>query len=289
MSTSISGVWLPIVTPFKDGEVDVKSYERLLRHYLDTGINGVIPLGTTGESPTIEDDEAEALVELTLDVVGDRFPVYVGVGGNSTRKVVRTLRRLECYPFEGILSVCPYYSRPSDEGIGKHFKTIAESTDRNIVIYNIPYRTGVNLSNDTVLELSLIPNIVGIKDSCANLAQTQELLRRRPPGFSVMTGEDAQFYTTLALGGDGGILASAHLRTEAFVQVFRSIADNDHQSACRIWSTLEPWVRTLFREPNPMPLKHCLARLGLIESPECRLPLTGISGPLAVEMNLMLG
>jgi len=217
--------------------------------------------------------------------VSNRLAVYVGVGGNCTAKVIRTLRRLERYPFEGILSVCPYYNRPTDDGMRQHFEEIAGATDRRILIYNIPYRTGVNLSNDTALALGKVPNVVGIKDSCANLAQSVDLLRRRPPGFSVLTGEDAQFYTTLALGGDGGILASAHFCPRALVEIFERMVANDHHGARSLWSSVEGRVRTLFAEPNPMPVKYWLWRRGLIDSPECRLPLTRISTGLAKEID----
>ena len=285
---SLSGVWLPMITPFLDGAVDLKSYQRLLHHYMDQGLAGLIPLGTTGEAPTLDDDEVEALVELTTRVVGNHLRVYFGVGGNATHKVIRTLRRLERYPFEGILSVCPYYNRPNDEGIRRHFERIADSTDRRILIYNIPYRTGVNLSNDTVLALSRLPNMVGIKDCCANLAQSVDLLRRRPSGFAVLTGEDAQFYTTLGLGGDGGILASAHYQPRSFAEVFERMAANDHRGAFAVWSSIETAVRVFFKEPNPMPIKHWLWRQGLIESPECRLPLTRVSERLGEEIEAMV-
>jgi 4-hydroxy-tetrahydrodipicolinate synthase len=249
----------------------------LLGHYLSQGVSGVIPLGTTGESPTVEPYEAEALVDLTLEVVNGRVPVFVGIGGNSTRKVIKMVRRLERYRFQGILSVCPYYNRPSEEGIGAHFRELAQSTDRSILIYNIPYRTGVNLSNDAVLELSTVPNIVGIKDSCASLSQTLDLLNRKSPGFSVVTGEDALLYTTVTHGGDGGILASAHWEPRTFLQVFERIKANDHLGARPLWNSLEPMIRLLFREANPMPLKYLLWKQGLIRSPECRMPLTRVS------------
>lgn len=284
---ALTGVWLPIVTPFSNGAVDLKSLERLLHYYLDKGLSGIMPLGTTGESPTIDDDEVEAIVELTGKVVGNRLPIYVGVGGNSTAKVTKNLRRLERYAFTGILSVCPYYSRPNEEGICRHFEQIANSTDRKIVIYNIPYRTGVNLSNDAVLALSKLPNIVGLKDSCANLAQSSDLLRRKSPSFSVLTGEDAQFYTTLALRGDGGILAAAHFRPEIFVEVFQRVKDNNFHAAYSSWLEIESTVRLLFKEPNPMPIKHWLWRRGLIESPECRLPMTTVSVDLAKELDTL--
>jgi 4-hydroxy-tetrahydrodipicolinate synthase len=286
--TTLAGVWLPIVTPFYDGAVDFGSYERLIDYYIGRGINGIFPLGTTGESPTLTDAENEAIVERTLAVVAGRVPVFVGIGGNATAKVVQTLRRLDRYDFPGIVSVCPYYNRPSQDGMAAHFRRIAETTDRQIVIYNIPYRTGVNLTNDTLLALAEQPNIVGVKDSSGNLAQSLELLRRRAPGFSVMTGEDNFFYTMLAHGADGGILASAHLATADFIGLHAQMLANDHRSALRLWSRLDRLVPLLFREANPMPLKYCLWRQGLLRSPECRLPLTQISPDLADELDQAL-
>ena len=217
------------------------------------------------------------------------MPVFVGIGSNSAAKTLKLLHRLDRYDFAGIVSVCPYYNRPSQEGLREHFRQIAEATDRQIVIYNIPYRTGVNLANDTLLELAERPNIVGVKDSSGNLAQSVELLRRRPPGFSVMTGEDNYYYTMLAHGGDGGILASAHLDTTAFVSVYERMLANDHRGAWCIWSELATMVPLLFREANPMPIKYCLWRQGLLRSPECRPPLTRVSPELAAELNRAIG
>ena len=285
---TLSGVWLPIVTPFHDGAVDFASYEKLIEHYLAAGIGGIFPLGTTGESPTLDDDECEALIERTLGVVAGRVPVFVGIGSNSTAKMLKMLRRLDGYDFAGIVSVCPYYNRPSQDGMREHFRQIAAATDRQIVIYNIPCRTGINLTNDTLLELAERPNIVGVKDSSGNTAQSLELLRRRPAGFSVMTGEDNYYYTMLAHGGDGGILASAHLETGAFVSIYERMLANDHRGARRIWSRLETVVPLLFREANPMPIKYCLWRQGLLRSPECRLPLTRVSPELAAELDRVL-
>jgi 4-hydroxy-tetrahydrodipicolinate synthase len=195
------------------------------------------------------------------------------------------LRRLDGFDFGGIISVCLYYNRPSQDGMLEHFRRVAEATGRQVVIYNIPYRTGVNLSNDTLLELAEQPNIIGVKDSSGNLAQSIELLRTRPAGFSVMTGEDNYYYTMLAHGGDGGILTSAHLETGAFKSVYERMLANDHIDARRIWSPLETFVPLLFREANPMPIKYCLWRQGLLYSPECRLPLTRVSPKLACELD----
>jgi 4-hydroxy-tetrahydrodipicolinate synthase len=286
--TRIAGIWLPFITPFADGAVDLDSYENVLREALAKGITGVFPLGTTGESPVIDDDEMEAIVDRTVSVVSGLVPIFVGVGGNATHKVLKTLKRLERYAFEGIVSVCPYYNRPSQDGLRDHFMRIAESTDREIIIYNIPYRTSVNLLNDTLLRLAEVPNIVGVKDSSGNTMQSLELLRSRPKGFAVMTGEDSFFYTMLAHGADGGILASSHVRTEVFAQVYDLMQRNDHRAAYAAWRELERLIPLLFKEANPMPLKHLLWRQGLLRSAECRLPLTRISAALEQELEQRL-
>jgi 4-hydroxy-tetrahydrodipicolinate synthase len=286
--TTLSGVWLPIVTPFHDGRVDFASYEGLIDHYIGLGISGIFPLSTTGEGPALDDDEAEAIVELTIGVVGGRVPVFIGIGSNVTDKTLKLMRRLDRYDYPGIVSVCPYYNRPTQDGLFEHFSRIAAATDRQVAIYNIPYRTGVNLANDTLFALAERPNIVGVKDCCAILVQSLDLLRRRPHGFSVVTGEDHLFYTMLAHGADGGILASAHLETRSFIAIYERMLANDHRAARHIWSGLETLISLLFREANPMPIKYCLWRRGLLRSPECRLPLTHVSPALSEELDRAL-
>jgi Dihydrodipicolinate synthetase family len=152
--TTLSGVWLPIVSPFHDGRVDFASYERLIEHYIGLGISGIFPLSTTGEGPALDDDEAEAIVERTIGSVAGRIPVFVGIGSNVTDKTLKLMRRLDRYDYPGIVSVCPYYNRPTQDGLFEHFNRIAAATDRQIAIYNIPYRTGVNLANDTLFALA---------------------------------------------------------------------------------------------------------------------------------------
>jgi 4-hydroxy-tetrahydrodipicolinate synthase len=277
----ISGLWLPLVTPFKDGAVDFSSYERLIDHYIACDVNGLFPLGTTGEQPALDDDEIDELVERTVAKVAGRVPVFVGVGGNATHKVEKTLGRLDRFAFDGIVSVCPYYNRPSQDGLIAHFRAIAAATDRDVLIYNIPYRTAVNLLNDSLLELAEVANIVGVKDSSGSIAQSLELLVRKPVDFSVLTGEDALFFTMMANGAAGGILASSHLMTAGFVEVGRRFAANDVAGARAAWAPLASFVPLLFTEANPMPIKYLLWRQGLIASPECRLPLTHISDALA--------
>jgi 4-hydroxy-tetrahydrodipicolinate synthase len=285
----ISGVWIPLITPFRDGRVDIPSYRRLIDHVLGGGVAGLFPLGTTGEAPTLEEDEVEVIVEETISTVAGRAPIFVGVGGNATHKVIRTIKRLEKYDFAGIVSVCPYYNRPTQDGIRQHFKAIAEATGRQILIYNIPYRTSVNLMNETLLRLTELTNIVGVKDSAGNIAQSLDLLANRPDNFSVLTGEDPLFPMMLVHGADGGILASCHLATDRFVAVARLLAANDHRGALAMWTPLADLIPKLFQEANPMPIKYCLWRQGLIASPECRLPLTSVSAALAKELDDWMG
>ena len=281
----ITGLWLPLVTPFKDGAVDFESYERLIEHYIARGVDGLFPLGTTGESPALDEAEIDEIVERTVARAAGRVPVFVGVGGNATHKVEKVLHRLERFAFAGIVSVCPYYNRPGQDGLIAHFRRLAAATDRDVLIYNIPYRTAVNLLNDSLLELAEVPNIVGVKDSSGILAQSLELLARKPADFSVLTGEDALFFTMMANGADGGILAASHLLTERFVEVGRRFAANDLDGARTAWAPLASLVPLLFAEANPMPIKYLLWRQGLIASPECRLPLTRISDGLARKLD----
>jgi 4-hydroxy-tetrahydrodipicolinate synthase len=281
----ISGVWIPLVTPFNHGQVDLESYRRLIEHYLACGVTGLFPLGTTGEAPTLDEEEMETVVATTVEIVADRVPVFVGVGGNATRKVIKTIDRLGRFKFPGIVSVCPYYNRPTQDGLLQHFAALSDATDRQILIYNIPYRTSVNLSNDTLLRLAERRNIVGVKDSSGSIAQSLELLARKPTDFSVLTGEDPLFFTMICNGADGGILAAAHLAPEQFVEIAHLVRLNDHIGARTIWSSLCDLIPRLFREANPIPIKYCLWRQGFIRSPECRLPLSSISEGLAEELD----
>lgn len=284
----LTGVWLPIITPFLNDKIDYKSYENLINHYSGKGISGIIPLGTTGEIPTLNDNEFEIMIEKTMEFNKKHLPVFVGIGGNYTAKVIKKIKIAEYYDIQGILSVCPYYNKPSQEGIYEHFKKISEETDLNIVIYNIPYRTGVNIENDTLYRLAEIKNIIGVKDASGDIKQTMELLMNPPKDFSILTGEDILFYTTLLLGGQGGIMASSHLYTEQFVDVYNKIKENNHEEALKIWKKLYGIIPLLFKEPNPAPIKYCLEKQGLIASSEVRLPLTQISDALKAKLDQKL-
>jgi 4-hydroxy-tetrahydrodipicolinate synthase len=285
----VQGVWLPVITPFSHDEVDFTSYKRLLDYYIDKKVDGIIPLGTTGESPVIEEYEFEKIIDKTMEYVGGRTPVMIGAGGNYTKKLINRLKIVEKYGADGVLSVSPYYNRPDQRGIYEHFRSIAESTSLDIMMYNIPYRTGRNIENETIYKLAEIKNIIGIKDSCGDIKQTMALLQDPPPNFSIMTGEDILFYTTLLLGGSGGILASAHLKTDDFVEVYDKIQTNDHKGALAVWKNLAKLIPLLFEEPNPAPLKYCLHQMALIDSPELRLPMMSITPKLQSKLDALMG
>ena len=281
----LQGVLLPIVTPFLNGKIDFSSYEKLINHYIAKNISGIVPLGTTGENPTVEEDEFIQIVERTIKIVNGRVPVYFGVGGNDTKKVVKLLKRLERYEFQGILSVSPYYSRPSQYGIYKHFREISEHTGKDIIVYNIPYRTGRNIENETIFKLAGLKNVVGIKDACGDFRQSMELILNKPDGFSVLCGEDILYYPTLVLGGDGGVLASAHVETESFIKLFDLVRDDNHDEAITLWKKLAAIVPLLFIEPSPGPIKYILKEKNMISSEETRLPITGISDELKKKLD----
>jgi 4-hydroxy-tetrahydrodipicolinate synthase len=280
-----SGLWLPLVTPFRDGVIDVASLRRLIRHYAGQPIDGLILGATTGEGLTLGEDELAQLATVTAQALEDnsvRRPLYLGLSGSDTSRLVALLARTANWPVDGYLIASPYYSRPSQRGLLQHFEALADNTARPIMLYNIPYRTGVNLDNATILRLAERANIVGVKDCSADTLQSVDLLRHRPRGFAVLTGEDALFYGALIRGSDGGVLASAHVHTRDFAALRSTILSGDALRASRQWRELSDIARLLFAEPSPAPLKHWLWRCGLIDSPEVRLPMTAIDGALAM-------
>jgi 4-hydroxy-tetrahydrodipicolinate synthase len=291
MQTSSSipqGVWLPLITPFKDGAFDEVSARRLARHYVGAAVDGFILAATTGEGLTIDDDEIERYVGICRDEIGRAgrsMQLYLGLSGSDTRKLIKALARTSAWPIDGYLIACPYYTRPSQLGLYRHFVALAESSAKPIMIYNIPYRTGVNLGNEQMLRLAALSNVVGLKDCSADPAQSFDLLRDRPDGFSVLTGEDALFHNALTQGADGGILAAAHVETQAFIAIRKAMLDGDHAGALTAWRALVDLPRLLFAEPSPAPIKHWLWRIGLIDSPEVRLPMTNVSEALAARID----
>lgn len=283
----LEGVWVPVVTPLLAGQVDARSLRNLVLHLIAQGVSGLVAMGTTGECPVMSTQEHFEVARVVKAAAAGRVPVLVGAGGPDTRQVIALAQELEALGVDGLLSVCPYYNRPSQAGLRAHFEALADATSLPIVLYNIPYRTGVNLENDTVRALAERSNIVGLKDSCGNLSQSMQLLANPPHAFSILTGEDALFYVMLTLGAQGGILAAAHHRTSQFIKVYDRVRSNDHKAARKLWGPLARAVGLLFSEPNPAPIKAMLAARKLIASAEVRLPLLPASAGLQQQLRAL--
>jgi 4-hydroxy-tetrahydrodipicolinate synthase len=287
LRTSLHGLWLPLVTPFCNGALDEVSLRRLVRHYAALPVNGLVLAATTGESLTLEPRETERLVFTVRNEVGGarNLPVSLGLSGSNTSALLDTLDRTAAWPIDGYLISCPYYSRPSQRGLQLHFGALADRAAHPVMLYNIPYRTGVNLGNEAMLRLANHPDIVGLKDCSADRNQSLDLMRRRPLGFAVLTGEDAQYYEALIDGADGGILASAHIETETFANIRSLVVAGERDAALSCWRSVAELTRLLFSEPSPAPIKYWLWRTGLIDSAEVRLPMTEVSADLAARLD----
>ena len=286
LQASLRGLWLPLITPFRDGALDEASLRRLVRHYAALPINGLVLAATTGESLTLSPEETEWLAFAVRDETGKgKLPVLLGLSGSNTGTLLDTLDQTALWPIDGYLISCPYYSRPSQRGLELHFRALAERAAHPIALYNIPYRTGVNLGNEAMLRLASHPNIAGLKDCCADRSQSLELLRGRGQNFAVLTGEDAQYQEALSDGADGAILASAHVETGIFAEIYRLHAAGERDAARTRWQSVADLTRLLFSEPSPAPIKHWLWRSGLIDSAEVRLPMTQVSPELAARID----
>jgi 4-hydroxy-tetrahydrodipicolinate synthase len=288
----LHGLWLPLVTPFRDGVLDETSLRRLVRHYAALPIDGLILAATSGEGLTLGMAELEWIVAVTrVETVGRAryMPICLGLSGSHTRKMCDTLDETAAWPIDGYLISSPYYTRPSQRGLRQHFSVLADHASWPIVLYNIPYRTAVNLTNETLLELARHPNIVGLKDCNADRAQSIDLLRRRPAGFRILTGEDTHCYEALTDGADGAILLSAHFETESFAAVLSLMKVGNLDAAQARWESVSELTRLLFAEPSPAPAKYWLARTGLIDSAEVRLPMVEISAELAARLDAEIG
>jgi 4-hydroxy-tetrahydrodipicolinate synthase len=287
----LQGLWLPLVTPFRDGRLDERSLRELTRHYAAQevqAVDGFILGATSGEGMTLKRDELERLVATVRDELAARHrnaPILLGLSGADTARLKESLDETADWPIDGYLIASPYYVRPSQRGLLAHFEALADHAAWPIVLYNIPYRTGVNLTNQTLLRLAEHPNIVGLKDCSANREQSIALLRDRPSGFRVLTGEDAHTQEALSDGADGAILLSAHLATATFAAVIAELKRGNADAALARWQEVAELTRLLFAEPSPAPAKYWLWRTSLIDSPEVRLPMVEVSSELAAALD----
>jgi 4-hydroxy-tetrahydrodipicolinate synthase len=289
LGDQLRGLWLPLVTPFRDGELDETSLRRLVQHYAGLPVDGLILAATSGEGMSLGMNELERLVAITrAEISASRryIPTCLGLSGASTNKMCDALDETAAWPIDGYLIASPYYTRPSQRGLLQHFTQLADHAAWPLVLYNIPYRTAVNIDNDTLLQLAAHPNIAGMKDCGANREQSIELLRRRPAGFRVLTGEDAEYHNALIDGADGAILLSAHVETAAFAAVRTLLWEGNQEGAQAQWREVGALTKLLFTEPSPSPAKHWLWRTGLIDSPEVRLPMVEVSTELAATLEL---
>ncbi|TXH02631.1 MAG: 4-hydroxy-tetrahydrodipicolinate synthase [Nevskiaceae bacterium] len=279
------GIWLPLITPFRDGAVDLAAARLLVDFYAGAGVHGLVICGTTGEAATLSADEKLRWLDAVLDAAAGRLPVAMGTGSSDTAASVRALAPLNARPLAGLLVTPPAYTRPSQAGIRAHLAAIAQATPHAVMLYNIPYRTGVNIDLDTVQSLCELPNVAAIKESGGNLNQLMDLIAQTR--LDVLAGEDHLIFTTLCLGGRGAIAAAAHLRPHWHVAVYEAVRRGDWLLARELSAQLLPLVRLLFEEPNPAPIKALLAQQGLIAD-ELRLPMLPASRSMRAQLDRVL-
>ncbi len=273
-----SGLWIPLVTPFRGGAVDTDALARLVRHYAAAGVAGFVPNGSTGEASMLDDDEQRRVLATTVDAAGGR-PVIAGLAGVRPERVAERAQRLaETLPIAAFLLTAPAYVKPSQAGIAHHFETVASASPRPIVAYDIPARTGVRIEARTLLALADHPNIAAVKDCSGDRAAAEALLA--DGRLALLAGNDDELFDQLARGAVGGITASAHLRTADFVALQRHFAAGRLAEARALWRTLLPLVRAAFAEPNPAPVKAALAREDWIAD-ELRAPMQRASAATA--------
>lgn len=268
-----TGCGTALVTPFtRTGEIDEPALRRLVRRQIAGGIHFLVPCGTTGETPTLSRRERARVVEVVAEEAGGQVPILAGAGGYSTSEVVELARDMKDAGAIGLLSVTPYYNKPTPEGLYQHFRTIAESTSLPIILYNVPGRTGCNLDVRTVQRLAAIPNIAGVKEASGNMAQICEVCAAVPGDFVVLAGDDALALPVMAVGGRGVISVASNEAPAELVAMVECAERGDFAGARRLHQRLLPLMSVNFIEPNPIPVKAALAAMGLIED-SYRLPM----------------
>lgn len=276
----IRGSLVAIVTPMSDdGALDFDTLRRLIDWHIAEGSDGIVIVGTTGESPTVSYDEHCLLIRTTVEQVAGRVPVIAGTGANSTAEAIELTACAKAAGAQAGLSVVPYYNKPTQEGLYQHFRKIAEAVDLPLILYNVPGRTVTDLSNDTTLRLADVPGVVGIKDATGNMERAADLLRRAPEGFALYTGDDASALPFMLLGGHGVISVTANVAPKMMHELCAAAFAGNLARARELNNALLPLHSKLFVEANPIPVKWACAELGLI-SPALRLPLTPLSAGL---------
>lgn len=273
----LQGSFVAIVTPMQeDATLDLDAFRRLIDWHIKEGTDGIVVVGTTGESPTVDFDEHRLLIKTAVDHAARRVPVIAGTGANATSEAIELAAYAKQAGADFSLSVVPYYNKPTQEGLYRHFKAIAEAVDIPHIVYNVPGRTVADLQNETLLRLTQIPNIVGIKDATANLERGSDLVRRKPRDFRVYSGDDATGLALMLLGGHGVISVTANVAPKLMHEMCAAGLAGDTAKAREVNNRLLPLHRQLFLEANPIPVKWAVQQMGLIKG-GIRLPLTPLS------------
>jgi 4-hydroxy-tetrahydrodipicolinate synthase len=274
MRTPFTGVGTALVTPFtRNGDLDEKSVRRLGRRQIDAGIHFLVPNGTTGENPTLTLEERTRIVEILVDEANGQVPILAGAGGYNTKEVVHLADEMRKAGASGLLSVTPYYNKPTPEGLVQHFRAIADSTPLPVIVYNVPGRTGVNIDVNTLVRLAAIPNVVGVKEASGNITQVCEICKAVPSDFLVLSGDDALTLPVMAVGGRGVISVVSNEIPKEMVQMVDAVEQNDFAAARTIHARIMPLMQINFVESNPVPVKAAMAAMGLLEE-VYRLPVT---------------
>lgn len=274
--TRFTGIWVPLVTPFRDGDIDVSALQALACRIAAAGVSGLVVCGSTGEAAALTDSEQLMALDAVLEAV-PHCPVIMGLAGNNVAALLAMQQQIQHRPVSGLLVPPPCYIRPSQQGLVKYFGLLAEAASVPLVIYNIPYRTGVTIELDTMRTIARHERVAAIKDCSGNQAMTMQLIADARP--AVLAGEDQQILSTLCLGGAGAIAASAHIRPDLFVRMAQLVQSGELDAARKIFYRLLPLIQLLFEESNPAPLKAALAMMGLMRD-ELRAPMEVASAPM---------
>ncbi len=269
----IKGSMVAIVTPFKDGKVDENGLRELIDFQINNGTNAIIPCGTTGESATLSYHEHDLVIDIAVDAVNGKVPVIAGTGSNNTQEAIELTRHAKSAGADAVLMITPYYNRPTQEGLYQHFEKIAGEVPIPIVLYNIASRTGVNMTPQTVARLSMINNIVGIKEASGSLAQVSEIINLCNDNFSVVSGDDVLTLPLLSVGGKGAISTVANVAPADTTDLYNAFMEGDLKKAQKFHYKLLPLIAGMFLETNPIPVKTALSLMGKI-SGELRLPMS---------------
>ena len=273
----LQGSMVAIVTPmFDDGSLDLDALRKLIDWHIDAGTDGIVIVGTTGESPTVDVDEHCLLIKTTVDQVARRVPVIAGTGANSTREAIELTRKAKELGANACLLVAPYYNKPTQEGLYQHFAAVAAAVDIPQILYNVPGRTGCDISNDTVIRLSAIANIVGIKDATGGIERGTDLLLRAPKSFAVYSGDDATGMALMLLGARGVISVTANVAPKLMHEMCEAAIAGNVAKACEINAKLFALHQKLFVEANPIPVKWVLQQMGFVQA-GIRLPMVSCS------------